>query len=268
MSEYLIALILGLVEGLTEFIPVSSTGHLILFGNALSFTGPLADSFEVIIQLGAILAVVVLYFNRFLGLLDFSQRGASGFRGFAGLSKIAVASVPAFVLGGLLHKIIKSALFSPVPVAAALIIGGVVMIVVEGLNRAPDTNQVEQLTLSQAWKIGLFQCFALWPGMSRSASTIIGGLLVGVSRSTAAEFSFVLAVPVMFGATALDAWKNRELLMASNWQIIAIGFVVSFITAVGAIRFFMALLARFNLKPFGIYRILLGALVLLIHFFW
>ncbi len=260
MNELLSAFALGVVEGLTEFLPVSSTGHLILFGEAISFSGPKAETFEIFIQLGAILAVVVLYFRRFVALLDF--RSSEGFAGLNGLTKLAVGCLPAFVLGALLHKLIKQYLFGSFAVATALIVGALVMIFVERRQRTPSTSCVEEITHRQAFFVGCIQCFALWPGMSRSASTIIGGMLCGLDRKVAAEFSFVLAVPVMAAAVCFDLMKSYTLIEQSDLQVFGVGFITSFIIAALAIKFFLGLLNKFTLEPFAYYRIFLGGLVL------
>lgn len=265
MPDTVIALILGIVEGLTEFIPVSSTGHLILFGQVLNFQGPVANTFNIFIQLGAILAVVVLYFPRFLGLLDFSRpaKSTACFRGLTGTAKLFLACLPAFVAGALLHHTIKTYLFFPGPVTAALIAGGIIMILTERREPMPALDCIEQISYRQAFLIGLVQCFSLWPGVSRSAATIVGGMLFGLNRQTAAEFSFLVAVPVMCGAVVFDLFKSWNLLDLSQIPLFAIGFVVSFLTAMLAIRFFLSLLRRFTLVPFAVYRIILGVFVLL-----
>ncbi len=267
MSDYLSALLLGLVEGLTEFLPVSSTGHLILFGDVIGFKGPLAETFEIFIQLGAILAVVVLYFGRFKGLLDFSTSsggiGDTGFKGLTGLYKLALGCAPAFILGAFLHGFIKSRLFYPIPVAVALIVGGLVLLLIERRNQTPSIFSVDTLSARNCLIIGLFQCAALWPGISRSAATIAGGLVLGLERKVAAEFSFFLAVPIMCAAVAFDLYKNTFAFGPHELKIFACGFVVAFISAVLAIRVFIGILSRFSLTPFAIYRILLGAVVLL-----
>lgn len=262
------AVLLGIVEGLTEFIPVSSTGHLILFGRAIGFEGALADSFDIFIQLGAILAALVLYFPRFTGLLDLRNSWRNPdkkFRGWDGIFSLFLACLPAFVAGALLHGFIKEYLFSPVPVAIALIVGGLALIWLE--NRQPARARQSELTEIrplQCLGVGVFQCLALWPGMSRSGATIIGGMLLGLQRRTAAEFSFIVAVPVMFAAVSYDLLKSVKLLSPSELPVFAVGFVVSFIVALLAIRFFIALLDRLTLKPFGWYRVALGIAVLLL----
>lgn len=261
-NSLLTAAILGLIEGLTEFIPVSSTGHLILTGHALGFTGAKADTFEIFIQLGAILAVVVLYLPRFLALLDF--RSAAPFSGWHGLGRLALACAPAFVLGALFHELIKARLFAPFPVALALAAGGLLLIWIERRNAAPQVFSIEQLTPLACFLIGCFQCLSLWPGFSRSGSTIVGAMLLGAERRTAAEFSFFVAVPVMCAAVGYDLLKSLHLFSAADLPVLATGFAVSFVTAILAIKFFIAVLNRFTLAPFGYYRLLLAALVLYI----
>lgn len=268
MSELFKACLLGIVEGLTEFIPVSSTGHLILFGEAVEFKGGAGGTFEVFIQLGAILAVVVLYHNRFRGLMHLGSlnalRGGTGFSGWVGLMKLGIACVPAFILGFLVRDLIKAHLFGSVTVALALIVGGLIMVGIERFPTRVRTDDVGDLSYLQAFLIGVVQCFALWPGMSRSGATIVGGMLLGLSRSVAAEFSFLVAVPVMCAAVGYDLLKSWDLLEAQHFGIFTVGFIVSFVVAVLAIKFFMAVLNRVSLAPFGYYRIVLGAIVLIL----
>jgi undecaprenyl-diphosphatase len=262
--ELLKALLLGIIEGLTEFLPISSTGHLILAGKVLRFEGPVAETFEIFIQLGAILAVVVLYWPRFIALLDFghSEDKNSGFSGITGVMKLFVGCLPAFVLGALLHKLIKTHLFGPTTVAAALVFGGLVMIAVEKRARPVPCRSLEDISYGKCLTVGFFQCFALWPGISRSGATIVGSMLVGIDRTLAAEFSFLLAVPVMTAAVGFDLLKSLSILSLSDVPLFVLGFVAAFMFAMLAIRFFIALLNRWTLVPFGIYRIVLGALVL------
>lgn len=262
-------ILLGIIEGLTEFIPVSSTGHLILLGEVLGFKGESAASFEIFIQLGAILAVVVLYFPNFRDLLDFrpDPAGPAQFKGMRGISLLFVACLPAFVLGALLHGFIKEQLFSPLTVALALIVGGVVMIWLEARepSKHRPTRELAQITTAQAFKIGLFQCLSLWPGISRSGATIIGAMLCGLERKLAAHFSFLVAVPVMSAAVCFDLLKSSAQLSSADLLPFATGFLVSFVTALVAIKLFIEWLNRLTLKPFAYYRIALGVLVLLIH---
>lgn len=264
MSEWLKVIYLGLIEGFTEFIPVSSTGHLILTEHLLELNSANTESFSVFIQLGAILAVVFLYWPRFIALIPTTQQ-SHALAGVRGVLTLFVACLPAFVFGALFHSKIKAYLFGPTTVAWALIVGGILFLVVERRKvAAPDSEQVtlEALTLTQAFRIGLWQCLALWPGMSRSGSTIIGGMLSGLGRKEAAEFSFLLAVPVMVAAVGYDLLKSADALSQDDLKVFAIGFIVSFFTALIAIKFFIALLGRWTLVPFAWYRILLGILVL------
>jgi undecaprenyl-diphosphatase len=265
MALILIVIALGIIEGLTEYIPVSSTGHLILANKLFGFEGQVADTFDIFIQLGAILAVVFLYFGRFKALLDFKSSTITqqnGLKGLNGIIKLGLTCLPAFVIGGLFHHQIKEKLFFPGPVAAALIFGGVAMILIERYWKKHNVTSVEQITLKHCLGIGFFQCLAMWPGMSRSASTIIGGMLFGLERGVAAEFSFLVAVPTMCAAVGYDMLKSIHILHSSDILYFAIGFVVSFVVAVYSIKFFIGILNKITLAPFGWYRIALGALVL------
>jgi undecaprenyl-diphosphatase len=261
MAPWYVAIILGIVEGLTEFLPISSTGHLIIAGHLLNFTGPKADTFEIVIQLGAILAVVVLYWDRFVGLVfpDKNRKFSGGY----GLWLLFLTSLPASVLGLLTHHYIKAYLFSPFTVAVALAVGAVLIFVVEGMDKRPRTLTLDEITPKTALGIGLFQCLALWPGFSRSASTIMGGMLLGTKRTVAAEYSFIAAVPIMFAATGYDFLKNYALFQTGDLVFLLIGFVVSFIAAWLAVKGFIVLLGRLTLRPFAVYRIVLAALILL-----
>lgn len=257
------AVLLGVVEGLTEFLPVSSTGHLVLFGEAIQYNGPAAQTFEIFIQLGAILAVVFLYPKRFLCLLNFKEKVSSAsFTGRSGLIKLFLACIPAFVLGALFHSTIKASLLAPFPVAMALIFGGIVLIVIERVLPKVHASRLETITFRQAFLIGIFQCAALWPGISRSGATIVGGLILGLSRQVAAEFSFLVAVPVMAAATCFDLLKSWESLGSDALGELAVGFLVSFVVALFAIRTFVGFLQRFSLAGFGYYRVILGIISL------
>lgn len=258
--EILYGLILGLVEGLTEFLPISSTGHLILAAELLAFTGRRAETFEIFIQLGAILAVVVLYRRRFFDLVNLSQPG--GFAGIAGVTKLGIACVPAALLGLFFHTQIKHYLFSPMTVAYALIVGGIIMLVLEWRPRKASVHTLEELSYTKVLLVGIAQCFALWPGVSRSGSMIVGGMLFGLSRPVAAEFSFLVAVPIMCMAVGYDLYKSLHFLNTNDIPLFATGFIVAFISAMIAIRGFIAFLQKFSLKPFGWYRIALGLLSL------
>ena len=260
------AIILGVVEGITEYLPISSTGHLILAGDALGVDGPFAKNFDIFIQLGAILAVVMLYFNRFLDLLKFERTDPlnerNGLHGARGLVLLAIASIPVSVLGVLFHKKIKALLFYPKPVAIALITGGIILWFVEKLPRRESSDSYERVDFKTAFFIGVFQAFALIPGMSRSACTIIGGMYFGLTRRAAAEFSFILAVPVLCAAVVFDLAGVFKTITADQFQLLAIGFVVSFVVAALSIKGMMQIISRWSFRPFAIYRIVLGLVVL------
>lgn len=268
-EQYLAAIIVAVVEGLTEFLPVSSTGHMILVAKGMSFEFQGHESFEIFIQTGAILAIVLLYPHRFTNLipkkLDLNVPN-EGFSGVRGLLLLGVGCLPAFVLGALFHGAIKSLLFHPWPVALALVVGGVVLVVVERVPTVVRVERLEQLTVFDAFVIGLAQCCALWPGISRSGSTIVGGLLRGVERQAAAEFSFLLAVPVMCAAVSYDLYKSSAELSWDLLPLFALGFVVALIVAAIAVKCFVALLNKLGLEPFGYYRIVLGGAVLLVFY--
>lgn len=261
---YLKAFFIAIIEGLTEFIPISSTGHMILVGNFIQFTGEKAASFEIFIQLGAILAATIIYKESFLGLIPGKSRkqsfiktvlsGESSPTGF----QFILAVSPILIAGLLLYKIIKTQLFSPLVVSIGLIIGGILMIIVEYLPIKKHTDQLQKITSKQALIIGLGQCMAIWPGMSRSGSTMITGLVLGIKHKAIADFSFIIAVPVMFLAVCYDLLKSWNHLDISDIGYFSIGFVVAFIIAWGSIKWFLKILTRFRLVPFGVYRILLG----------
>jgi len=252
------AAVMGLVEGATEFIPVSSTGMLLLTKAALGLPDGFWDTFTVLIQLGAILAVVVLYFEKLWGALVRLPRDPNA-RRFA--LSVVIAFLPAAVLGVLLHDFIKKVLFdSPVVQCVSLIIGGIILLFIDRLAPPARRSDPMKLPLATAFGIGLFQCLAMIPGTSRSGATIVGSMLMGVEKRAAAEFSFFLAIPTMAGAFAVDAFKNRHVLMAvkSEIPLIAIGFVVAFVVAMLVIRGMLAILTRRGLAPFGWLRILVG----------
>ncbi len=257
------AICLGAVEGLTEFIPVSSTGHLILAGEMLGLKGAGVDTFEIFIQLGAIFAVVLLYWKRFIAVLDFSARGESlSFSGWAAITRFAVACAPAFLFGWLFSSVIKERLFGPMPVAAAMVVGGIAILLIEKWPTKVRVHRIEELTHFQCLGVGLFQCLALWPGMSRSASTIVGGMILGLERRVAAEFSFLIAVPTIAAASLYSILKVYSSISGSDLGILAVGLMVSFITGFWAIKFFIGILVRHTLIPFGVYRIIAGIAVL------
>ena len=255
MKNLLDALILGIVEGLTEFLPISSTGHLILAGDLLDFAHPGRDVFYVAIQTGAMLAVLWEYRARF-------------FRVDPKLwCNLIVAFIPAALLGLVFGSLIKSYLFKPVPVALAFIIGGVIILVVDRGNRRVRVASTLDMTWLDALKVGLAQCFALIPGTSRSGATIIGGMLFGLSRPAATEFSFFLAVPTLIAAGAYDAWKHRRLLAAEDLGMWAVGLVVSFVSAFVVIRWLIRYVASHDFRWFAWYRIAFGVLVLATAYF-
>jgi undecaprenyl-diphosphatase len=259
LDTFSIAVILGVVEGLTEFLPVSSTGHLIIAGHLLGFTGERAASFEIAIQLGAILSVVFLYWRRFKRLV---LPPASGFRsslnGTAGLVRIGVATLPALIVGFLARHAIKEKLFTPSAVTAALFIGGVAILLAERLMRRRRTESIDSIGIGQAFGVGCFQVLALWPGTSRSAATIVGAMLLGINRKGAAEFSFLIAVPIMCIATGYELVKMRTLFSAADYVQFGVGFVVSFVVAIVAVKAFVSFLSRGTLKPFAWYRIVIA----------
>ena len=259
--DYLHALVLGLVEGVTEFLPVSSTGHLILTGHLLGFTGDKANAFEVIIQLGAILAVVVMFRSRFWGLVR--PRPGVRFSGFRGLSLLFLTTLPAGVAGFIAADAIDAYLFGPVTVAWALGVGAAAILVVEYLKPRGKYATLDEMTPLLALGIGCFQCLALWPGFSRSAATIMGGMLLGADRRLAAEYSFIAAAPVMTAATIFKLAEAWTLFTPEDMGVLALGFAVSFVSAWFAVRGFIALLSRITLRPFAYYRLVLAPLVLL-----
>jgi len=260
MHDLLIATLLGIVEGITEFLPVSSTGHLIISGHLLGFVGDEAASFEVIIQLGAILSVVLLYWRRFVGLIPASVKAfePSNLEGWSGLWRIALATFPALVVGYGARHVIKEQLFNPSAVTLALAIGGIAILLVERYAAKRKTNSLERLTLPQALGVGLFQVLALWPGTSRAAATIVGGMLLGLDRKSAAEFSFLIAVPVMLAASGYELIKMRHEMALQNVLQLGVGFVVSFIVALITVKVFVSFLQRGKLTPFAWYRILVA----------
>ncbi|ACS84639.1 MULTISPECIES: undecaprenyl-diphosphate phosphatase [Musicola] len=263
----LVAFILGIVEGLTEFLPVSSTGHMIIVGHLLGFEGDTAKTFEVIIQLGSILAVVVVFWRRLFGLIGihFGQVPHEGRgNGHLTLGHILLAMIPAVVLGLVFHDAIKT-LFNPTTVSYALVAGGILLLLAEWVRPTrPRAEGLDDITYGQAFLIGCFQCLALWPGFSRSGATISGGMLFGVSRYAASEFSFILAVPMMLGASALDLYKSWHFLSLADLPVFAVGFVTAFVVAMIAIKTFLQLIKRISFIPFAIYRFIVAAAVWLV----
>ena len=259
MDSTTVAIILGVVEGVTEFIPVSSTGHLILAGHFLGFVGDKAASFEVAIQLGAILAIVALYPQRFLALIPRSLRQSnadgSTLAGWSGLYRFAAAILPALAVGFVARHAIKQHLFNPFTVTCALAAGGVAILLAEKFVSGRRTNSLDAITVAQALGIGLFQVLSLWPGTSRSAATIVGGMFLGLDRKGAAEFSFLVAVPIMFIVTAYEMTKIGATFSRDELYSFFLGFVVAFVVALLSVKAFLHLLNRWTLAPFAWYRI-------------
>jgi undecaprenyl-diphosphatase len=257
------AAIMGLVEGATEFIPVSSTGHLILAGDFLQFTGEKATTFEIVIQLAAILAVVWLYRVKVFGTLARAPSDPAA-RHF--LFNLLLAFLPSAIAGVLIHDLIKEHLFNPVSVAWALVVGGVVILLIEWTKPPERITDAEQMPYRKAVGIGLAQVLSLFPGVSRSGATIMGGRSLGLSRAAATEFSFFLAIPTMFAATGYDLMKSWDLLSLSDLPVFAVGFVVSFFSALGVVKVFLGFVAKHTFIPFAWYRIGFGGLLLL--YYW
>lgn len=261
MSDLLTVILLGIVEGLTEFIPVSSTGHLVLAGALLGFKDGSGGAFDIVIQLGAILAVIVLYWRRFLdvaiGLFGWRQGPVAFTR------NILLGFLPSAVIGALAYKAIKVMLETPAIVAWALILGGLAILAIERMTKTVTTESVEAMNWKTALGIGFVQCLSMIPGVSRSGATIMGALLLGVERKTAAEFSFFVAVPTMMGASTLALYKEGAALAAADISNIAIGFAISFVVAALVIKAFMAIVTRYGFAPFAWYRIVAGIVALI-----
>jgi undecaprenyl-diphosphatase len=260
---YIKALLLGLLEGATEFLPVSSTGHLIIAGDLLDFTGEKSKTFKIFIQLGAILAIVWHYRQRVLKVIAGIGRDPEANRFVLNLG---IAFLPAAVLGLLLHKTVKAHLFNSYTVAAALVAGGFIILWVERRKHVIKIEAVDQLRWQDALKVGLFQSFALFPGVSRAGATIMGGLLSGLSRPAATEFSFFLAIPTMLAATSYDLYKSRDLLDANDFGLLAAGFIAAFISALFVVKLFLSYVGRHSFVPFAYYRIVFGLLVLVLGY--
>ena len=248
--------ILGIVEGLTEFLPVSSTGHLILAGELLGYDPERWKVFNIVIQLGAILAIVVLYWRTLLAVAVGAARGEPQPLRF--VRNVIVAFVPAAVLGLAFHKLIEALLGRADVVAVALIVGGIAILLVERLARRATVDGVGEMPVRTALGIGAVQCLAMIPGVSRSGATIMGALAMGVERRTAAEFSFFLAIPTMLGATTLELYKNRAALDPHQLGSIALGFAVAFVVSLIVVRAFVAVIGRYGFAPFAWYRIIVG----------
>lgn len=261
------AIVIGIVEGITEFLPISSTGHMIIVGSLINFQAPTyskeyVDMFEVVIQLGAILAIVVLYWKK---IAD-SLANISGW-GFKLWFNIIVAFLPSAVIGLFLHKIIEEKLFNAVTVSLALVFGGFLMIYMENkYRRGNPIRKIEDVNVVQAFKIGCFQCLALWPGMSRSASTIMGAWVSGLNNVAAAEFSFFLAIPTMIAASGLSLFKLKITMNTPQIIALIIGFIVSFVVALVVVEKFISFLKKKPMRVFAIYRIFVGIIILALAF--
>lgn len=257
------ALIMGVVEGLTEFLPISSTGHLILAGDLLDFNDEKGKIFEIVIQCGAILAVMWEYRAKLVAvasgvLVDDKARRF--------VANLLIAFIPVAVLGLLFGKAIKAALFKPVPVAIAFIVGAFVILWAERRKHTVRVESVDEIGWSDALKIGLAQCVALIPGTSRAGATIIGGLFVGLSRKAATEFSFFLAIPVLFAASGYEVFKNRALLSSADSALFAVGLISAFVSAFACVRWLLRYISRHDFTVFAWYRIVFGAIVLITHY--
>ena len=267
------AIIIAIVEGITEFVPVSSTGHMILIGWAIGFQGEFAKMFEVVIQLGAIMAVVVLYWEKINeSIIEFFKfiftKGKEGKKGFRFGINVNIASIPMGIAGVLLYDKIKL-LFTPEAVIVGFIVGGLLLLIIEKRvrNRDHKVESIDSITPIQSFKIGLLQLLAMWPGMSRSASTIMGGWIAGLSTPIAAEFSFFIAIPAMIGATGKDLFEfDYSVMTLTLWISLIVGFVVAFIVSLIVMKKFVDYLKKKPMKVFAVYRIgvgiLLGILVL------
>lgn len=257
-------IIMGIVEGLTEFLPISSTGHLILAGSLLNFTGEKVKLFEIVIQAGAMLAVCWEYRHRIIDVIrNFSSDAAA--RRF--VANLLVAFLPAVVLGLLFGKMIKAHLFAPVPVALAFIVGAFIILIVERRNRLNEDSlrihSVDEMTMLDAFKVGCAQCFALIPGTSRSGASIIGGMVFGLSRQAATEFSFFLAIPTLFGATIYSLYKERALLSVADLPMFGVGALAAFISAFFCVRWLLRYISTHDFMIFVWYRIVFGVLILI-----
>lgn len=267
MLDFIKVIILGIVEGITEWLPVSSTGHLILLGDLLSpsMSDSFMEMFNVVIQLGAIMAVVVIYFHK---LNPFSKKKSQKQKLLTWQMwiKVAIASVPAAVIGLMFNDIIDRIFYKPFPVAIMLIVYGVLFIIVESrnANKRASVTKISQLSVSMLLWIGVFQMLALIPGTSRSGATIVGALLIGVSREVAAEFTFFLAIPVMFGASLLKLIKFGFVFTLAEFGLLMLGCVVSFLVSIFAIKFLMSYIKKNDFKIFGYYRIVLGGIIVVV----
>lgn len=273
MGDYIIAVILGIVEGVTEYLPVSSTGHMILVGDWLGFTGERASVFEVFIQLGAILSVLIIYKAKFIYMVKqyrcwellYPRNWRRNDTGLT-LAHVGAGIVPVMIIGYIAHGAIKAYLFSTGTVIIGLVIGGIFMLLAERSKVRVLCDDVDKMTILQAFLVGAFQILALWPGFSRSGSTIAGGLFLGLSRKAAADFSFIIAVPVMIIACFYDLLKSWSSLQSNDLVMIAIGFVTAFVVAYASVLWFLQFLNKSTLTSFACYRFLV-AVVSFVYFF-
>ncbi len=259
LAEWINAIIMGIVEGATEFLPVSSTGHLLMMKEILDFEGPKGNVFEIVIQFGAILAVVVVYFQRLWNVLITAPKDPEAQRF---IMAVLLAFLPAAVIGAFAHDFIKAVLFNPIIVAVMFILGGIAILWIEKKAPKPQIDAVEHMPLKTALCIGFFQCLAMVPGVSRSGATIMGSLLLKVERRVAAEFSFFLAIPTMAGATVYDLYKNADHLSLDDGALIGIGFVTAFFSALIVVRKFVDFIGKHGFAPFAWYRIAAGGIAL------
>ncbi len=265
MTNALEALFLGIVEGLTEFIPVSSTGHLLLISHFIGFQSA-GNTFAVMIQLGAVLAIMVVYATRLAEVIRAAPHDPAA-RRF--LASVLVAFLPAVFIGVLAHDIIKTVLFeTPRLIALMLILGGVILLFVDRFATDPKHDDAMRLPLSVALRVGFIQCVAMIPGVSRSGATIVGALLMGVSKRAAAEFSFFLSIPTMLGAFTYDLWKNRDVLDAGEAGMIAIGFVAAFLSGLCVVRWLLGYISRYGYAVFGWWRIAVGCVAMTALTIW
>lgn len=253
------AVFLGVIEGLTEFIPVSSTAHLLIFSYLIDFQSVKNDLFEIVIQFGAILAICVIYRAKIFSVIgNLKAKNSQNF-----ILNLFLAFIPAAILGVLLHPFIKAYLFSNLVIAISLIIGGIIMLIIDKNPREAKFDNIDNITPKTAFKIGVFQTIAMIPGVSRSGATIIGGLILGLNRKLAAEFSFFLAIPTITAASFYDLYKNYNLIDFKELELIIIGLIAAFISSILVIKWFIGFVSRNNFLPFAIYRIIVGILILL-----
>ncbi|MDR2014771.1 MAG: undecaprenyl-diphosphate phosphatase [Azoarcus sp.] len=268
IQTFITALLLGIVEGLTEFLPISSTGHLIIVGDLLGTTGDIDKVFDIVVQLAAIFAVCWIYRAKIAELTIGTLCRPYDRRSLRFVLMLILAFLPAAILGLAFHKTIKEVLFNPLVVAGALLVGGIIILIVERvLRNHPHQAGIDDMTANTAIKIGFAQALAMIPGTSRAGATIIGGVIFGLSRKAATEFSFFLAIPTMFGATVLDVYKNWHLFRVEHIPFFVVGCAASFISAMWAVRFLLRYISSHTFVPFAYYRIVFGLVVLATWYF-